>query len=462
MGSVEQAFFPISEISTYIQRWTIKARVTSKSVLRSFSKQNGNGGKVFHVNLLDAEKGEIRASFFGDAAEKYFDKMQQGKCYTLSRGNVRIANPQYNNCGHKYELVFDKLAEVADAADDDQIETMKLSITELRKVQTRALPATVDLCGIITEATSTYSFTSRDGKELVKREVTIADDSATSLTVTVWGERAKQEDSVFAGNPVICFKTVLVKDWQGGRSGSLAEGGAMMLNPKCPEAERVRRWWSEGGSSAGLTALSADRKLGAGTRRAPAKSTDIMGLRKVSDQVLDQPESYSVVCRLAYVQLQKKGEPQPLYYMACQELKEGRSLPCNRKVDSSGFCASCNRAGQSAPRFTARCRFSDYGDSAWLTTFHEAVEHVLGMTAQKAQEVESEGGREAFEMAINSRYFSEPLHLTVRAKLDTYNGETRTNITCTDSRPVKHGEHGRAMLQGIREMIAEGEKEPGF
>merc|ERR1719446_1378586 len=69
------------------------------------------------------------------------------------------------------------------------------------------------------------SLTSKDGKELVKREITIADDTATSMTIALWAERAQQEDKVFEGNPVVTLKSVAVKDWQGSRSGSLLQSG---------------------------------------------------------------------------------------------------------------------------------------------------------------------------------------------------------------------------------------------
>lgn len=142
-------------------------------------------------------------------------------------------------------------------------------------------------------------------------------------------------------------------------------------------------------------------------------------------------------------------------YMACQEPKEGNGLPCNRRIDSSGFCAACNRAGKAAPKLNLRCRFADFCDGAWLTTFHEPAQRALGMTAEEAQALEAgEGGREDLETKVRSCYFQQPLQVTVRAKLDNYNGEPRTNISCVDARPVARGEHGRAMLQEIEAMLA--------
>jgi len=443
---------PISELSSYLPRWTIKARVTNKSQLRTFSKSGGNG-KVFHVQLLDVHGGEIRASFFNEAADSCWEKVHVGKCYSMSRGAVRVANQQYNTCNHRYEISFDKGAQIDEAADDAEIETVKLSLTDLGTLQSKTLPCKVDLCGIITAVGSSLAFTSKDGKELVKRDITVADDSAMSMCVTLWGERAKQEDKAFEGNPVVGLKGVIVKEWNGGRAGSLSESGSLVFALAMPEAKRVQQWWSQSGSTQSLTALTV-MGGGGGARATNAKTLDLTELRQISEQVTQGSEMYSVVCRLGLVQLQKKGELQPLTYIACQEIREGRGLPCNRRVDSSGFCPACNRVGKSGARFNIRCRFGDAKDNLWLTTFHEAAERVLGMKAEEAQSIEQgEGGREALEAAVIAKYFDQPLQLTVRAKFETYNGEARTNVSCIDARPVPSGQHGRAMLKEVLDHV---------
>lgn len=448
-------FFPISELSSYIQRWTIRARVTTKSQLRTFAKGN-NTGKVFSVDLLDSEGGEIRGTFFNDAVDQHFDKLEKGKCYTFSRGSLKIANKQFNMCNHRYEIVFDKNTEVKEVADDSQIEIVKFAISDLRSIQSRTLPCNFDLCGIVTSAGPTISFTSREGKELTKREITIADDTSTSLQITLWGDRATQENSVFEGNPVIGLKGVVVKEWNGGKTGSLLEAGALIFKPTLPEAVTVQQWWSQGGSAGNFVSLSQTTSmLGSGKRDLNAKPLNMGEMRRASDGVLDQPEHYTITCRLAIVQMRKQGETQPLYYTACQEPKEGSGFPCQRRVDSSGFCAACNRAGKAAPRLNIRCRFADYEDSAWITTFHEAAQQVLGMKAEEVKDLEAGGsGRENLEAAISSKYFNQPLQVTLRAKLDTYNGQPRPNITCIDARPVSRGDHGRTLLKEISAMLS--------
>eukprot|EP00930_Biecheleria_cincta_P098390 TRINITY_DN90048_c0_g1_i1.p1 TRINITY_DN90048_c0_g1~~TRINITY_DN90048_c0_g1_i1.p1 ORF type:complete len:459 (+),score=100.34 TRINITY_DN90048_c0_g1_i1:95-1471(+) len=451
----EPTYFPIRELSTYQVKWTIRARVTSRGPLRTFKNRSGNGeGKVYHVELLDSEGGEIRASFFNEAADKNYEKMEAGKCFVLSKGQVRIANRQYNMCKHRYELIFDKMAQVEQVGDVVAIDAVRLDISDLRSVQSKTLPCSVDICGIIASFEQTYAFTSKDGKDLVKRELTIADDSAVSMKVTIWGDRAKKADAQFEGNPVIAMKGVYVKEWNGGIAGSLLEGGQLITQPMMPEAAKVKAWWAEGGSSQKLKYMSETTGGGGGGRQALGKTVDAEEFRLATTRVTAQPELYTLYCRLSTVQTRKQGEAQPLTYTACAEPKEGNGLPCNRRVDGSGFCSTCNRAGKTSVKMALRCSFIDATDSFWVTTFHEASEKVVNMKSTEVHEVEQQRGREAVENALKDAYYGDLLQITIRAKMDSYNGELRPNATCVSGQPVNLGERGRSMLGEIRDMIA--------
>ena len=63
--------YAIDALSPYTHRWTIKARVTSKSAIKTWRNKNGEG-KLFSVNLLD-ESGEIKATEFNDQCETLHD-----------------------------------------------------------------------------------------------------------------------------------------------------------------------------------------------------------------------------------------------------------------------------------------------------------------------------------------------------------------------------------------------------
>ena len=78
----------ISELNPYISKWTIKARVTSKGSLRTWSNARGEG-KLFSIDLLDATGGEMRATMFNDVADKFIDVFQEGQV-RLNFANVCV------------------------------------------------------------------------------------------------------------------------------------------------------------------------------------------------------------------------------------------------------------------------------------------------------------------------------------------------------------------------------------
>lgn len=275
------------------------------------------------------------------------------------------------------------------------------------------------------------------------------------------GERAKLDDSKFENHPLVALKSVLIREWRDSRSGSLTAGGELQFAPSFPEAQRVQQWWQHGGAKQELVDLSKATSGGEGASQFLKNlvHTDLEGLQQAASKISGtQPEWYSVVTRLALVQTRKQGEVQPLVYLACQEPREGsfkNQLLCNKRVGPDGFCPSCNKVTKNAPRLNIRCRFSDAKEQAWLTTFHDAAVKVLGMSGEevyqmeKAAEEKGKEAREELDEVIKRKYFAEPMNLTVRVKLDTYNGEMRPNISVTAGGPVDKRVHARQMLKEI-------------
>ena len=83
---------PINSLNAYQNRWTIKARVSVKGDLRRYSNARGEG-KVFSFDLVDAAGGEIKATAFTDACDKFYDLIQKGSVYMISKASLKPKRP---------------------------------------------------------------------------------------------------------------------------------------------------------------------------------------------------------------------------------------------------------------------------------------------------------------------------------------------------------------------------------
>lgn len=97
---------PIESLSPYAHKWTIKARCTNKSEIKTWHNKNGEG-KLFSVNLLD-ESGEIRGTGFKEQCDTFYDVFQEGSVYYISSPcRVQMAKKQFTNLSNDYELTFE-------------------------------------------------------------------------------------------------------------------------------------------------------------------------------------------------------------------------------------------------------------------------------------------------------------------------------------------------------------------
>jgi len=65
---------PISSLNPYQNKWCIKARVTNKQPVRTYSNARGEG-KLFSVVFTD-ESGEIKCTGFNSCVDKFADILE--------------------------------------------------------------------------------------------------------------------------------------------------------------------------------------------------------------------------------------------------------------------------------------------------------------------------------------------------------------------------------------------------
>jgi hypothetical protein len=67
--------------------WVIRGRVVNKFPIKYFtSKSSRSEGKLFSIDIIDSNGGEIQCTFFGEACDSFFNMIEKDKVYELSRG----------------------------------------------------------------------------------------------------------------------------------------------------------------------------------------------------------------------------------------------------------------------------------------------------------------------------------------------------------------------------------------
>jgi replication factor A1 len=206
----------ISSLNPYRNKWTIKARVTKRGDKKTWSNAKGEGC-LFSVDLLDAEGTEIRATFWKEAVDMFYEMLAPGSLATFSGGKLKGANKQWTTIKNEYELTFDRSATINPVEDDDDsIKAIVFEFVKLADVEAAEVKATVDVVGVVKDFMPVSSLTAKSsGRELWKRDVTLVDDSNVAVRLTLWGEEAQKDDAEFSGSPVLCVKGARVGEYQG-------------------------------------------------------------------------------------------------------------------------------------------------------------------------------------------------------------------------------------------------------
>lgn len=411
-SSAHTVIYPIESITPFGHKWTIKARVTHKSDIKTWHKQN-NEGKLFSVNLLD-ESGEIKANGFNEQCDMFYDIFQEGSVYYISTPcKVNMAKKQYSNINNDYELAFERDTVVEKAEDQENVPQVRYNFTSISDLQNIMKDSTVDVVAVlkdIAEPTQTMSKTTQ--KSFDKRELTLIDDSGYSVRLTIWGKTALAFDA--SPESIVAFKGCKVGDY-GGRSLSLLSSGSLTIDPDIAEAHKLRGWYDSQGRR---ESFSSHTNL-AGTGIAGGRRDDMKTISQVRDENLGMSENndyFSVKATITYL---KQDNPA---YPAC--LGEACNKKLTKNSDGTWRCDKCESDHPRAEyRYILSLNVNDHTGQLWLTCFDDVGRIVMGMDANKLmdlKEYDTHAMEKAFENANCKSYIFK-----VRAKMDNFQDQQR-------------------------------------
>lgn len=441
--------YPIEGLSPYQNKWTIKARVTSKSDIKHWSNQRGEG-KLFSVNLLD-ESGEIKATGFNDAVDRFYPLLQENKVYYVSKARVNIAKKQFSNLNNEYEIAFENNTEIEECMDAQDVPEVKYDFVAIDQLDGVEPNQTCDIIAVVDDIGDVQEIISKASqKPITKRELSLADQSGMSVRLTLWGKTAEQFDATMV-KPVIAFKGVKVGDF-GGRSLSMFSSSTMMINPDIPEAHGLRGWYDhEGNAAAGNFKTFAGAGLGglgtgggaAGSNKAERR-TIIQAKEEGLGMTGDKPDYFNMRASVVYI------KQEGLYYPACP------SQNCNKKVtqedNDSWRCEKCDTT-YPAPeyRYILAANVADHTDSMWISGFNDIGELLIGKTAGELEALKQES-ETLFTSALH-RATNKSYHFNLRCKTDSFNDQTRVRYTVTKATPMDWSSAANELADEIKALL---------
>uniref|UniRef100_A0A914UIP5 Replication protein A 70 kDa DNA-binding subunit n=1 Tax=Plectus sambesii TaxID=2011161 RepID=A0A914UIP5_9BILA len=232
-----QPITPIGAISPYTSKWKICGMVTSKEEIRTIRTARGDT-KAFHFEMVDQEGMDVRVSAWDNLADKFHSVVAKGQMYYLSGATVKQTNKRFNTTKHEYELSLRSDSEIVSCSDRAQFAAPRIRFRFVKFDQLKnCIGSTVDVIGVVQTVDNVVAVPSRKTNEdLNKRDIHLVDDTNLMVTLTLWGEQARNFSINDQEHPIIALKGVSVREFRECVSLSMMGSTKMEMNPDFPEA----------------------------------------------------------------------------------------------------------------------------------------------------------------------------------------------------------------------------------
>jgi len=440
-----QSFTPISGLNMYSNRWVIRAKITNKSEIRTWSNAKGEGS-LFSVVVLDSSGTDVKCTFFKEAVDKFYNLLEEGRVYTFSGGRLKVANMQYNTCKSQFEITFDQNSEIhlQDDAEDIQESYDFVKIAALSEMEPSGF---VDILAVVKHVADPAVIVSKkSGKEMTKCELTIQDDSGADVRLTVWGDLAANAQTKFANSPIVAFKRARISDY-GGRSLS---GSGCSVNPTIPQANQLRQWWADNGSNTQARSLSS---AGGGARGADPfeQRKTVSSIKEEQLGYNEKPDWLSFKATITFIKKDKAGD-EGAWYTACFNSGDPCKNMFKATQTSDGFfhCDKCQQTHEKCVRrFIFSGTVADDTSTSWVSVFNEQAESMFnGVKADELYEKIAEGDRDSYDSTFAKASCTEWI-IKCKVKQEHVGDESRVKTSIVSLTPIDYAAESRNLLAAL-------------
>ncbi|XP_046830054.1 replication protein A 70 kDa DNA-binding subunit [Vespa velutina] len=430
---------PIVGLSPYQNKWVIKARITNKSNIITWSNSRGEG-KLFSMDLVD-ESGEIRCTAFRDQCDKFYDMIEVGKIYYISRCNLKPANKNYSTLKNDYEMSMTQDTEIILCHDDvDDIPMIQFDFVPINTIENKEKNDIIDVLGIAKSCEEIQTLRARTtGRELKKRDVMLVDESNTMVCLSLWGADAEKFDG--NNNPVVAIRGARIGEFNGGKNLSAVMSSVIQIDPDIPEAHKLRGWYNTIGMSDQAKSLSTNNARGGGM------NGTWLTIKEAQNITSSSENGFNIFISKLTVNLIKA---ENVVYKSCPV--DG----CNKKmIDQANGMYRCEKCNKEFPSFKyrllANVNFGDWQNNQWVTAFNDEAEKLLNVTAQELGELQ-ENNKDAYMDKFSEVAFQSFI-VKLRMKIETFNDETRLKASCLSISPIDYKVYNDILLTKLKDII---------
>lgn len=449
---------PLAALNPYQGRWTIKARVTAKGDLKCFNNNRGDG-KVFSFDLLDSSGGEIRATCFNAAADQFYNLIEIGRVYLISKGTLKPARKQFNHLPNDYEITLESTSVVQLCIDDDSsIPRHQFNFRSISDVEGLENNSILDIIGLVFSISPTSTIMRKDSTETQKRNLQLKDTSGKSVELVLWGEFCNAEGQELQSMcdsglfPVLAVKSARVNEFNGKSVGTL-KTSQLFIEPDFPEACTLKEWFDREGRNTPSLSISRDNSSFPKTE-----------VRKTISQIKDEklgtsekPDYITVCASISFIKVEN------FCYTACPLTVGERK--CSKKVTNNGdgkwHCERCDQlVNECEYRYILQCQIQDHTGLTWMTAFQEGGEEIMGIPAKELYYMKyEEQDDEKFNEIIYGVLFTKFI-FKLKVKEETFSEEQRVKSTVMKAEKVNFSSETKFLVDLLAKMNSEGSNAP--